>query len=70
MAYKWTPPPGYAEFHIPGDPKTYRPGDMVPITKAMALHHMESGHAWEGLEAPDLPGPSGMPSPEPVAPKA
>lgn len=72
MPYKWTPPPGYASFELNG--KLYYPGEMVPISKAMALHHMaNSAHVFEGVmdDEPELPTPSGLPAvPEPVAPKA
>lgn len=58
MAYKWTPPPGYATFELHGT--IYRPGQMVPISKELARHHMQFGHIFEGLDAPeaDLPTPA------------
>lgn len=60
MPYRWTPPPGFATFELNG--KTYQPGDMVPITKASAEHHMRyGGHVFEGVEAPEPPGPAGIP---------
>jgi hypothetical protein len=59
VPHKWTPPPGYATFELNG--KIYEPGDMVPISKHDALHHMRFGHVFEGIDAPELPGPAGIP---------
>lgn len=71
MPYKWTPPPGYAELTIPGNPKVYKPGDMVPISKDLAEHMMRYGaHSFEGVDAPELPGPADMPAQPLAAAKA
>jgi hypothetical protein len=71
MPYKWTPGPGHATFELNG--KVYQPGDMIPISRASAEHHMQFGHVFEGVDAPELPGPSGgaaVPAAAPVPAKA
>jgi hypothetical protein len=60
VPYKWTPPPGYATFELNG--KVYQPGDMVPISKASAEHHMKFGHVFEGIDAPETPAPAMIPA--------
>jgi hypothetical protein len=67
MPYRWTPPPGYAELTIPGNSKVYHPGDMVPISKDLAEHMMRyTPHVFEGIDAPEPPGPAGIPA-QPLA---
>lgn len=68
MPYKWTPGPGYASFELNG--KTYQPGDMIPITKESALHHMKFGHNFEGLNAPPPSEPASIPAQVAPAPAA
>ena len=42
MPYRYT---GQAsEFRLPGDPKVYKNGDIVPISKADALHMSQYSH--------------------------
>lgn len=64
MPYKWTPPPPTDRtLEIPGHSKVYRPGDMVPISKDAAEHMMRTtDHAFEGLDLPEPPPPSGGPA--------
>ena len=65
--YKWTPPPGYASFELGG--KLYYPGDMVPISKEDALHHMKfTDHVFEGVLDEPLPTPA--PASIPAQPRA
>lgn len=68
MPYRWTPPPGFASFELNG--KTYLPGEMVPISKENALHHMKHGHVFEGLDAPAPGQPAEIPAQPLAAPKA
>lgn len=62
MAYKWTPPPGFATLEHHG--KTYLPGDMVPISKADAEHMMKfTAHVFEGINEPERVSSTGAPMP-------
>jgi hypothetical protein len=62
MPYKWTPPPGHTTLEVGG--KIYHPGEMVPISKADALHMMKyTANVFEGIEAPESPPPTGAVTP-------
>jgi hypothetical protein len=46
-------------------------GDMVPISKDLAEHMMRyTPHVFEGIDAPEPPGPAGIPAQPLAAPKA
>jgi hypothetical protein len=65
MPYKWTPPPSHTTLEVGG--KLYQPGDMVPISKADALHMMRyTANVFEGLEV-ETPAPPAMIPAQPQA---
>lgn len=52
MALKYT---GRSELHFPGDEKTYRNGDVVPISPADALRLSQRSNLHSFEEVPDAP---------------
>lgn len=61
MTYRYEGPSDFFEYPA-GSNKFYSPGQNIPIGKEDALHHVRSGHRFEGLTREDAGAAEPRPS--------